>query len=78
MSNEKGNFVVDDMILTKEQAMSYFGIRSGKQNESYRWPNGILPYDFNPMYPFTPLEKDAIFHWIDKFNKEMKGCLKIV
>ena len=78
MSNEKGKIVIDDMILTKEQAMSYFGIQSGKQNESYRWPNGILPYSFDPMYPFSPYQKVAILHWISEFNKEFHGCLKIV
>ena len=82
MSNEEGNFVIDDMILTKEQAMSYFGIssnyNSGKQGERYRWPNGILPYSFDPMYPFSPFEKSVIRNWIHKFNTEMYGCLKIV
>ena len=82
MSNEKGKIVIDDMILTKEQAMSYFGMSliysSGLQNERFRWPNGILPYSFDPMYPFSPYQKVAILHWISEFNKEFHGCLKIV
>ena len=83
MSNEKGKFVIDDMILTKEQAMSYFGIvplihSSGKQDERWRWPDGILPYSFDPIYPFSPFQKSAIRYWISKFNKMMHGCLKIV
>ena len=89
MPNENGDYIIDDMVLTESQVISYFGLarkrsgiicsfRSGIPYESRRWPNRTLPYHFDDKYPFSCEEKKAIWHMIDEFNLDMDGCLKIV
>ena len=88
MPNENGDYIIDDMVLTESQVISYFGLaskrsgiirgRSGIPYESARWPDRALPYQFDDKYAFSYKEKKAIVHMIDKFNLDMDGCLKIV
>ena len=89
MPNENGDYIIDDMVLTESQIISYFGLaskrtgiirgfRSGIPKESARWPNRTLPYQFDDKYAFSNKEKKAILHMIDEFNLDMDGCLKIV
>ena len=89
MPNENGDYILDDMVLSESQVISYFGLaskrsgiirgsRSGIPYESARWPDRTLPYQFDDKYAFSCKEKKAIWHMIDKFNLDMDGCLKIV
>ena len=85
MPNENGEYILDDMVLTESQIISYFGLarksiggRSGIPYKSARWPERTLPYQFDNKYAFSYKEKKAIWHMIDKFNLDMDGCLKIV
>ena len=45
--DEEGFYTVDDMLLTKEQMLEYFGLRndpkrSGRRTKEYRWPKSTL------------------------------------
>ena len=72
MPNENGDYIIDDMVLTESQVISYFGLarkrsgiirgfRSGIPKESARWPNRTLPYQFDDKYAFSNKEKKAIW-----------------
>ena len=88
MPNENGNYIIDDMVLTESQVITYFGLtskksgiiggRSGIPHKGARWPDKTLPYQFDDKYAFSYKEKKAIWHMIDEFNLDMDGCLKIV
>ena len=50
--DENGDYIIDDMVLTKAQIKSYFGLpdggsftSAGKKGEKFRWPNGEMPYE---------------------------------
>ena len=84
LPDEKGFYTIGDMMLSKQQTLDYFGLelgqsgRSGIPNKSYRWPNGELPYQFDPYHTFTKKKHWEILDSIDEFNSEMDGCLRIV
>ena len=84
--DENGDYTIDDMILTEDQTLSYFGLsgkrsgiygRSGIRSQSSRWKKYTLPYQFDDNYPFSDKEKNAIRQMIRKFNADMEGCLSI-
>ena len=84
--DERGNYRIDDMVLTEDQTFKYFGLtssrsgirgRSGVPYKSFRWPIKNLIYQFDDNYPFSNKEKAAIRQMIRKFNSEMNGCLSI-
>ena len=84
LPDEKGFYTIGDMILSKQQTLEYFGLglgqsgRSGIRDKSFRWPNGEIPYQFDPYYTFTLKKQREILDSIDEFNYEMDGCLQIV
>ena len=52
--DENGDYIIDDMVLTKAQIKSYFGLldinkasfmSAGIIGEKFRWPNGEMPYE---------------------------------
>ena len=52
--DEDGNYVIGDMILNPEQFNYAYGkaddgevVQSGINGERYRWPGGVVPYEFS-------------------------------
>ena len=88
LPDENGFYTIGDMMLSKKQTLEYFGLqtnkskflggRSGHWNEDYRWPNGIMPYQFSNEFPFSKEDRTLVLDSINEFNHEMEGCLKIV
>ena len=49
--DKNGDYIINDMVLTKEQITSYFGLSDGGSylsagiiGKKYRWPHGEMPY----------------------------------
>ena len=64
-------------MLTKAQHELMFGNgtldRSGKP--SWKWPNGIVPYEMSPH--FNAVQKSQILKGIAYLNENLKGCVEI-
>ena len=78
-SDENGLYHIGDMMLTKDQLNQHFGARyvhyQARGNESYRWPNGVIPYDFSP--DISKRNRKFIRRAIQDMNNKLAGCIKI-
>ena len=79
-SDENGLYHIGDMMLTKDQLNQLFGGLSyvplqARGNESYRWPNGIIPYDFSPI--ISKKDRKLIRNAIQDMNNKLAGCVYI-
>ena len=78
-SDENGLYNIGDMMLTKDQVNQLFGPGivelQARRNESYRWPNGIIPYDFSPI--ISKKDRKFIRNAIQDMNNKLAGCIKI-
>ena len=78
-SDENGLYHIGDMMLTKDQLNQLFGPGivelQARGNESYRWPNGIIPYDFSPI--ISKKDRKFIRNAIQDMNNKLAGCIKI-
>ena len=69
-----------DMILEDTQYRLHLGIatdadRNAIIGDEYRWPGGVIPYKFDSSVDETM--KTRIKEYVEKFNAQMSGCLKI-
>ena len=63
------------MMLTKDQLEQSFDPVQAKANESYRWPDGIVPYAFSPN--IKEKYRKIIRKAIQDMNNKLAGCVKI-
>ena len=75
------SYRVDDMVLTKKQMQEAFGDfdlsdRSGINDADFRWKDNKLPYVFDKS--IETKDQLVVKETINRFNKEMMGCLGIV
>ena len=68
------------MILDDAQYRLHLGIdteadRNAIIGDQYRWPGGVIPYKFDSSV--DEFMKTRIKGYIEKFNAQMNGCLKI-
>ena len=75
------SYRVDDMVLTKKQMQEAFGDfdlsdRSGINDADFRWKDNKLPYVFDKS--IETKDQLVVKKTINRFNKEMMGCLEIV
>jgi len=49
-SGEYGDFFEGDMDLNEDQLAVIFGDRNAISNETYRWPNAIVPFRFSELH----------------------------
>lgn len=71
---ENGENYEGDMILTDNQFLSIQGLgeKNGISDESYRWPNKIIPYELPNT--FTVSERRIILEAIATLNS--RTCLR--
>ena len=73
-------YIIGDMILDKEQMSLIYGEteRTGEPDESKRWTNGVLVYEFDESTIAPGSQEEAhIKNQIVRFNSEMSGCVEI-
>ena len=73
-------YFIDDMVLSKDQMQKAFGDfelsdRSGINDADFRWKNNKIPYKFHMV---EQKHQAVVEKTINRFNKEMMGCLEIV
>ena len=69
-----------DMILDDAQYRLHLGLdteadRNAIIGDHYRWPEGVIPYEFDSSV--DGIMKERIEYYVEKFNAQMNGCLKI-
>merc|ERR1719420_2187269 len=75
--NDEGFYRVDDMFLDDAQYRANFGTDEERQaipDESYRWPNGIVPFVQEGSVPSD--RKQKIRDAIAVMNKALVNCIK--
>ena len=71
--------LLDDMNITVGQIVE---ARSGKAF-SQKWPNGKIPYTFDPPYiegkdiKLSQAEQNIVKKVAKRFNKDLNGCASI-
>ena len=66
--------LLDDMNLTVSQI---FDARVGKDFPT--WPDGVIPFEFSDAInnKLDDKERNIVMRVVDRFNKDLKGCLII-
>ena len=66
--------LLDDMNVTVSQI---FDARAGKDFPN--WPDGVIPFEFSEAInnKLEENERDIVMRVVDRFNKDLKGCLII-
>ena len=74
--NDEGFYRVDDMFLDDAQYRANFGTDEERQaipDESYRWPNGVVPFVQEGSVPSD--RKQKIRDAIAVMNKALVNCI---
>ena len=74
--NDEGYYRVDDMFLDDAQYRANFGTDEERQaipDESYRWPNGVVPFVQEGSVPSD--RKQKIRDAIAVMNKALVNCI---
>ena len=75
-----GYHQLSDMILDDAQYRLHLGIATDADRnaiiaDEYHWPGGVIPYKFDSSVDESM--KTRIKGYIEQFNAQMSGCLKI-
>ena len=77
--DENGFYLIDDMMLTKNQLKILFAPQSvtvqAIEYDDSRWPNGIVPYEFSDNV--TKDRRKIIRKSIRDMNNRLAGCVRI-
>jgi len=61
-----------DILLNLQDGQTRSGQSVGRQDASYRWPNGLIPYVIDPNLPNSERVTYAISHWESKTSLRFK------
>ena len=81
-ADRNGHYHIDDMRYDENQFKLFFGnqeeresVRNVIPGNSYRWPNGTLPYKFSS--DVTAGNQQTIRNCMNSFNANFQGCLNV-
>merc|ERR1712217_422 len=74
-----GLYYIDDLVMTEEQYQARYGdgsqALSGIRGSQYRWPDGVLSYQFDRSVNFR--NQAQLRGVVKRFNDEFKGCIEM-
>ena len=63
-------------ILFKDELLSQRSPSMVLQNQTLRWPRGVVPYAFDPLSKFTNVEKRTVRKSMDSIQDKTGGCIE--